>query len=534
MLVLRRFMQRRSHGGAGSVFARVNRVPGYETIAFPGLRRSYPSVGVHSSMHSAAAVSAPNSSAGRITMDNRDDTSQKVHPLDDSAVESYTIPGAKVFDRYFECPLDYSKPDGSKITVFARHLVPYDKADQVKKLPFFLYLQGGPGFEVAPPSSASSGWIKAAFEKGFQVLLLDQRGTGQSSAVSARALAHLESDEAKRDYLLHFRADNIVRDCETIRKALTENRCSADDCKLTLLGQSFGGFCIVTYLSLFPQSIREAYITGGVPPLVNSPDPVYRALYPRMLKKNKLYYQKYPRDVERVRHIHAHLSTHHVTLPDGGTLSPRRFLQLGLLFGGSGGYDTLHQTILSAATDLDRLGQLSFRTLSAIQSLQSFDTNVFYCILHESIYCQGEPSQWTAEKLLMEEPFKSQFEWRLDALRPDQPIYFTGETVYPFMLDDYVELRPLKNVANLLAEFRDWPKLYDEAVLAKNTVPVAGVSYFEDMYVDVRHSEETASKINGFQQWITNEFAHNGLRVDGERIVKYLAKLASGEESYNR
>lgn len=29
----------------------------------------------------------------------------RMHPLDDSSVESFLIPGAKVFDRYFECPL---------------------------------------------------------------------------------------------------------------------------------------------------------------------------------------------------------------------------------------------------------------------------------------------------------------------------------------------------------------------------------------------------------------------------------------------
>lgn len=29
----------------------------------------------------------------------------RMHPLDDSSVESFFIPGAKVFERYFECPL---------------------------------------------------------------------------------------------------------------------------------------------------------------------------------------------------------------------------------------------------------------------------------------------------------------------------------------------------------------------------------------------------------------------------------------------
>ncbi|KAI7877427.1 alpha/beta-hydrolase [Lichtheimia hyalospora FSU 10163] len=431
------------------------------------------------------------------------------HCLDDSSVESYFIPGAKVFDRFFECPLNYSDPESPKITVFARHLVPVGKEAQMKTMPFFLYLQGGPGFEVPLPGDGNSGWIKTAFDNGYQVLLLDQRGTGLSTPVSAESIQELGDDQDKLDYLVHFRADNIVRDCETIRKNLTAGRSSDADSKLTLLGQSFGGFCITTYLSLFPDSVSHAYITGGVPPLVNDPEPVYRSLYPRILKRNKAYYAKYPRDVERVRQIHAHLSEFEVTLPNGGRLSPRRFLQLGILFGQTPGYDTLHQIVLSAASDLDRQDELSYRTLSRIQGLQDWDTNVIYAILHEPIYCQnGHPSNWAAERLLSEEPFKSDFEWRLDALKPDQPVYFTGETIYPFMLDDYAELRPLKKVANMLAEYKGWGKLYDEDVLAKNKVPVAGVSYYEDMFVDVNLSEETANKIHGFQQWVTNQYAH--------------------------
>ncbi|KAI9489978.1 Alpha/Beta hydrolase protein [Zychaea mexicana] len=428
--------------------------------------------------------------------------------LDDPSVESFFIPGAKVFDRYFDCPLDYSDVSGShNITVFARHLVPPGKESEIKTLPFLIYLQGGPGFEVALPSS-SSGWIKAAFDNGYQVLLLDQRGTGLSTAISAESLEFLKTDEAKAAYLTHFRADSIVRDCETIRKKLTAGRPSDSESRVALLGQSFGGFCITTYLSLFPESVEQAFITGGVPPLVDSPEPVYRALYPRVLKRNKLYYSKFPNDVERVRAIHAYLSNNKVTLPNGGTLSPRRFLQLGIQFGFSGGYDTVHQLVNYAANDLAQQGKISFKTLSNIQALYDWDTNVIYAILHEAIYCQGKQSNWAAERVLNEEPFATEFEWRLDHLKPDQAVYFTGEMIYPFMLDDYVELQPLKNVANLLAEYKGWGQLYDEKVLAKNEVPVAGVSYFDDIYVDREFSEETASKIKGFQQYITNEFGH--------------------------
>lgn len=170
------------------------------------------------------------------------------------------------------------------------------------------------------------------------------------------------------------------------------------------------------------------------------------------------------------------------TLPNGGNLSPRRFLQLGISFGGAGGYDSVHGLVYAAAHDLDRLGKLSYKTLNAIESAQGWDTNVIYAILHEAIYCQAnQASRWSAERLLQQEPFASQFEWRIGKLQQDQPIYFTGETIYPFMFDDFAELRPLKNVANLLAE-KKWGNLYDKKVLNKLDGPkVAGVSYFDDM-----------------------------------------------------
>jgi alpha/beta hydrolase fold len=58
--------------------------------------------------------------------------------------------------------------------------------------------------------------------------------------------------------LTHFRADSIVLDAELIRREL------AGDRPWSVLGQSFGGFCTVTYLSFAPHGIREAFITGGL------------------------------------------------------------------------------------------------------------------------------------------------------------------------------------------------------------------------------------------------------------------------------
>lgn len=69
----------------------------------------------------------------------------------------------------------------------------------------------------------------------------------------------------------------------------------------------------------------------------------------KVIERNKLYYEKYPRDVQRVRSllnsvdpfslqsqvrkILQHLDSKEVLLPNGGSLSPQRWLQLGIDFG---------------------------------------------------------------------------------------------------------------------------------------------------------------------------------------------------------
>jgi uncharacterized protein involved in copper resistance len=46
------------------------------------------------------------------------------------------------------------------------------------------------------------------------------------------------------------------------------------------------------------------------------------------------------------------------------------------------------------------------------------------------------------------------------------------------------------------------------------------------MYVERAFSEETAAQIRGARTWLTNEYEHNGLRADGERILGRLIELA--------
>ena len=423
---------------------------------------------------------------------------------------SHAIPGLLLNSHRFELPLDYAKPGAATISVFAREVVAPGKANA--HLPYLVFFQGGPG-SGAPRPNSNSGWIKRALTE-FRVLLLDQRGTGASTPITAQTLRHL-TPVAQADYLQHFRADNIVRDAEAIRKMLV------GDTTWSILGQSFGGFCAMNYLSAAPDGLKEVLITGGIPSLTRGTDELYRATYPRVIAKNDQYYQRYPDDVARVRDIVRHLANHDVQLPGGGRLTVQRFLQLGLSFGMSDGFEAVHYLIEDAFVDGTNGREMNWNFLSHLEQSQSFDTHPIYSLLQEACYTQQAASNWSAERLIHEFP---QF-----AHDTDGPVMFTGEMIYPWMFDQYPQLRPFKKAADLLAKKTDWPMLYDAEKLSKNRVPVAAAVYFDDMYVHREFSVETAQRVPNVKLWVTSEYEHNGLRADGEHVVDRLLKMARGE-----
>ncbi|HSC03562.1 MAG TPA: alpha/beta fold hydrolase [Solirubrobacteraceae bacterium] len=402
------------------------------------------------------------------------------------------LPGVITIEHTFEIPLDHDADSSERITVFARELAHPDGRDR----PFLVYFQGGPGFEAVRPTRnpSSPGWVDRAL-KEFRVLLLDQRGTGRSSPIGTLPG---RSPTEQAEYLAHFRADAIVRDAEWIRRALDVERWS-------VLGQSFGGFCVTTYLSLAPDRLREALLTGGLPVLGPRIDEVYAHTYARTLDRTRRYYERYPADRDRVRRIHDLVANGELTLPSGDRLTWRRFRQLGQMLGMSDGAEQLHYLL--------ELPPTSPGFLHDVADPVSFARNPIYAVLHEASWADGGSTCWSAERML-----PSEYE---------APELFTGEHVYPWMFEDYKGLAPLRDAAELLAE-REWPRLYDEDVLASNEVPVAAAIYVNDMYVERAFSEETAARIRGARTWITNEYEHNGLRADGERILGRLIDLARG------
>lgn len=413
-----------------------------------------------------------------------------------------------VRDHTFSVPLDHAKPGGETLEVFAREVVD-ETGDANKALPWFVYHQGGPGFSCPRITSGSrSGWLKKALEK-HRVLLVDQRGTGRSTPVMAQTLAG-KSPAEQAAWLTNFRADSIVRDFEFIRRELGVS-------KWTSLGQSYGGFITLTYLSLFPESLTACYITGGIPSLDRPVDDVYRETYKFCRAKTEAYYAKYPEDERKIAEVVAYLRKNRVAMPSGELLTVRRLQLLGMELGFARGNDQLHTIFEAPFVETVNGRELSYNFLRSVENAMPFNTNPIFTVLHESIYTQGFASRWSAERLRAAYP-----EFAEDAPR----FLFAGEMIGPWMLDSFDQLRPLKEAALLLAEKSDWGPLYDVAVLEKNTVPVAAAVYFEDMFVNQAYSLETAKRIPGCKVWVTNEYEHCGLGVDGERVLGRLMELA--------
>jgi proline iminopeptidase len=416
--------------------------------------------------------------------------------------------GLRATGHTFTVPLDHRRPDGETLSVFAREYTSTDHDDAaVQDLPWLLFLQGGPGGR-GNRTTQLAGWMKAAAER-YRILMLDQRGTGLSSPADALTLAARGGAAEQAEYLTHFRADSIVADAEMIRRRLV-------GAPWTIFGQSYGGFCALTYLSFAPEGVERALITGGLAPLQGSPDQVYRATYARVEERNAQYFGWYPGDRALLTRIARHVETVEEHLPTGERLTARRLQMIGSFLGGNTRVDALHYLLEDAFVDTADGPRLSRTFLDQVGALVSRSSNPLYAVMHESIYCQGEASRWSAERILAEYP-----QFRPDAGDP----LLTGEMVYPWYFQEDPALRPLGETARLLALKEDWGPLYDPGVLAKNEVPAAAAVYRDDIYVDRELSLRTAAAVKGLRVWETADFHHDGISDDGEAIFTRLLEM---------
>ncbi len=425
----------------------------------------------------------------------------------------YYVPGLYVEDHSISVPLDWTGHEpgqgfnGESMSLFYRVVTAPEHVHD--DLPLLIFLQGGPGGNGPRPlNPASDGWIEEAI-KHFRVILPDQRGTGRSSRVDTHVMRDMDGVQGAA-FLKHFLADSIVRDFEHLR------RTEFAGTRWVTLGQSYGGFLTLTYLSLFPQGIAASFTTGGIPHVPADAADVYRHTFPRMATKTRQFYERYPIDVERVSALADILASRETLLPNGDVLTVERLQCLGSDFGMKPSFERVHWMLDQAFLDSDgsasRNTELSDEFLYSVMDATS--SRPLYWPLQEFIYANGEldePIRWAAQRVRDEHP-------EFDGA--NRPLNFTGEAMFPWMFEQESALRPFKPAMDVLMEDTSFGRIYDEDQLMRNEVPLQAAVYFDDMYVDSGLQLDTLSRVGNSHYWITNEFEHDG--IHGSTVFRHV------------
>ena len=385
-----------------------------------------------------------------------------------------------IHDHTLTVPLVWSDPDDSRTIDVHAAVVEREGGEN---LPFLVFLQGGPGHEASRPfhSPAAPAWLDAALEE-YRVVLLDQRGT-----------------EALAEYITHLRADAIVRDAEAMREHLGASTWS-------VLGQSFGGFTTLAYLSTDASSLEHVYITGGLSAVGRHPDDVYALTYDKMRVESERYYRRFPTHRDRMRRVMDLAADGRLVLPDGEVASVSRMRSLGGLLGSNDGWQTLWSL-------LEHEPHTNAFRHDAAAAMHFGARNPLYYVFHESSYADGFATRWSAERV---EP---------DDFRAD-PTLLTGEHVRSEWLETVPGLRPWRDVTLALAEY-EWPRLYDAGAIEASGARGATAVYVNDVFVPFEFAMETARLLPGVTPWITSEHEHNGLRSSRD-VLERLIDLAHG------
>jgi pimeloyl-ACP methyl ester carboxylesterase len=179
-------------------------------------------------------------------------------------------------------PVDYTAPEGPTIELA---LVRVPANDQERRLGSLVVNPGGPGASGVDYVGTGQVFDEDVHDR-FDVIGFDPRGTGQSAALtcggdlvelfrdldpapdSAAEQAALEDgaeaiadDCAAKDAALlpHIGTVDVVRDLETLRKALGED-------EITYVGHSYGTLIGQRYAERYPDSVRAMVLDGVVDP----------------------------------------------------------------------------------------------------------------------------------------------------------------------------------------------------------------------------------------------------------------------------
>ena len=388
-------------------------------------------------------------------------------------------------------------------SVFARVLGDTDA-------PVLLFLQGGPG---SPAPRERFAWIEEALRRGYRVVLLDQRGTGRSTRVDAATPELINADT-----LTELRAPEIIKDAEAVREKLGIERWD-------VLGQSFGGFCLLHYLSVAPEHIGVAMFTGGLASISEGPDAVCEATFAKLRARHRAFNRSHPEAERTMREVCRHLEAAEETLPTGERLTARRFRTVGIELGREGGFATLASLLESP---FHPNGRLRTDFLANVGQRVSFAANPLYAAIHESIYGGTVPgtTNWSAERVS-----RIIAGFGPDASPDDDEFYLTGEHIFPFQFDEDPALRPFKGAANALAAKDDWGNQYAGVIDGAAAHEAAGgkrvaAVYTDDIFVPRELSLATADAL-GVSVWETATYQHDGLRRHGTEVIGRLLEMAA-------
>jgi pimeloyl-ACP methyl ester carboxylesterase len=170
-----------------------------------------------------------------------------------------------------EVPENYQKPAGRKISVNFAVLPAIDNSEYKAPL---MFLAGGPG-QAAVELATGLNRVFREVRKTRDIILVDQRGTGESNALSCdfESVDNVYSalpDELKpqevKDCIAQFKGDlsqfnseNAIRDFDGIRVALGHE-------KLNIYGGSYGTRAGLVYMRMFPESL-ESVVLDSVGPI---------------------------------------------------------------------------------------------------------------------------------------------------------------------------------------------------------------------------------------------------------------------------
>ncbi|HEY2042712.1 MAG TPA: alpha/beta hydrolase [Jatrophihabitans sp.] len=202
------------------------------------------------------------------------------------------ITATRASDLQFSCgklpvPLDYSKPDGTKVNIFVVkvHDITQDPSQRIGSL---LVNPGGPGGSGVNLAAGLVGALSNAIFGHFDLVGFDPRGVGLSDPIqcisdkqkdqiaamdpdvrtaAGRAVARQSAQSVvtacETKYgpaLAHYNTEETAHDMDLIRQGV-------GDTKLNYLGFSYGTRLGAAYAHQFPTTIRTAVLDGAVDPV---------------------------------------------------------------------------------------------------------------------------------------------------------------------------------------------------------------------------------------------------------------------------